>query len=82
MTTDIFKELQQQQQQEQKQQQQTIYSHSAKIIPTAKGLRIETHVYTMDKESAAEEAVSLYELTKKKLELIGEVVAPFNGGKE
>jgi hypothetical protein len=41
-------------------QQLTQYTHSVKISDTAKGIRIDVHVYATDKEAVVSEAFDTY----------------------
>ena len=43
-----------------------VYTHSVKIEDTAKGIRLSAHVYTNDKQTAINEAITTYLETKLK----------------
>jgi hypothetical protein len=43
-------------------------SHSIKISETAKGVRIDVHIYATDKQTAINEAIATYLETKQKCE--------------
>jgi hypothetical protein len=45
-----------------------VYTHSVKIEDTAKGIRLWAHVYTNDKQTAINEAITTYLETKLKAE--------------
>ncbi len=45
-----------------------VYTHSVKIEDTAKGIRLSAHVYTNDKQTAINEAITTYLETKLKAE--------------
>ena len=53
-----------------------IYSHSVKLSDTAKGLRIDVHVYANDRTTAVQEALDTYIEAKKKAEWAKIPVAP------
>ena len=64
----------------QEQQQQLLqvqpYTHSVKITDTAKGIRIDVHVYANDSATSVNEALQTYLSTKKEAEKYGIIVAP------
>jgi ribosome-associated translation inhibitor RaiA len=55
----------------------TQFTHSVKLSETAKGLRIDVHVYTNDRNTAINEAISTYLETKLRCEKEKIQVAPF-----
>jgi hypothetical protein len=54
----------------------TQYTHSVKLEETAQGLRIHVHVYANDRETAMNQAIQTYDLTKRGLENLKIVLAP------
>jgi hypothetical protein len=54
----------------------TQYTHSVKLEETAQGLRIHVHVYANDRETAINQAIQTYDLTKRGLENMKILVAP------
>jgi ribosome-associated translation inhibitor RaiA len=53
-------------------------SHSIKISETAKGVRIDVHIYATDKQTAINEAISTYLETRLKAEKEKIQVAPMD----
>jgi hypothetical protein len=51
-------------------------SHSIKISETAKGVRIDVHIYATDKQTAINEAIATYLETKQKCEKEKIQIAP------
>jgi hypothetical protein len=54
---------------------QVQYTHSVKLEDSAKGVRISVHVYANDRETAINQAIQTYDLTKRGLENINIPVA-------
>ena len=54
----------------------TQFTHSVKISDTAKGIRIDVHVYANDKETAIIQAFQTYEGAKEEAELRKIPLAP------
>jgi hypothetical protein len=54
----------------------TQYTHSVKLEETAQGLRIHVYVYANDRETAMNQAIQTYDLTKRGLENLKIVLAP------
>ena len=52
------------------------YTHSIKVSDTARGIRVDIHVYTTDRVTAVEEALQTYMSTKDEAEKFGLVMAP------
>jgi hypothetical protein len=52
------------------------YTHSVKLEETAQGVRVHVHVYTNDRETAINQAIQTYDLTKRGLENMKILVAP------
>jgi len=52
------------------------YTHSAMIEDTAKGIRVNVHIYTNSLESATNEAIKLYQSIKQKAKMENIPVAP------
>ncbi len=58
------------------------WTHSVKLSETAKGCRIDVHVYANNQNSAIFEAVETYLNTKKECEARGIVLAPLEVSKK
>ena len=58
------------------------WSHSVKLSDTAKGIRIDVHVYANTQTSAIFEAVETYLNTKAECEARGIVLAPLEVSKK
>lgn len=56
------------------------YPYSVKIERTAKGARFAIHIYNKDKQTAMDEAASMYIALGRNLEEQGQVVAPVEKG--
>jgi len=54
----------------------TQFTHSVKLEETAQGLRIQVHVYANDRETAINQAIQTYDLTKRGLENMNILLAP------
>ncbi len=54
----------------------TVYTHSVKLTDTAKGLRVDVHVYANDMETAIAEAINTYQSTRAMAELRKIPLAP------
>jgi hypothetical protein len=54
----------------------TQFSHSVKIVQSAKGARITVHVNANNGLEAMEQSINLYRATKLQLEQQKEVIAP------
>ena len=52
------------------------FTHSIKLSDTAKGIRIDVHVYTNDRQTAINEVIETYLKTKQKCEMEKIQVAP------
>lgn len=53
------------------------FSHSVKLTETAKGVRIDIHVYANDRETAIREAMETYLETREACKINEIVLAPF-----
>ena len=58
------------------------WTHSVKLSETAKGIRIDVHVYANSQNSAIFEAVETYLNIKKECEARGIVLAPLEVSKK
>lgn len=56
------------------------FTHSIKLSETAKGVRIDVHVYANDRVTAIDEAIGTYEVMKAKLEEEEIPIAPMSVG--
>lgn len=63
-------------------EQPPIFSHDVKIEQSAKGARVTVHTFASDPQVAIDQAVKLYQETKKALETAGELVAPIEAGRK
>jgi hypothetical protein len=52
------------------------FTHSLKIEETAQGVRVHVHVYANDRETAINQAIQTYDLTKRGLENMKVLLAP------
>jgi hypothetical protein len=52
------------------------FTHSVKLSETAKGVRIDVHVYATDRETAINEALQTYLLMQISLKNTGVILAP------
>ena len=58
------------------------FTHSIKLSETAKGIRIDVHVYANSQETAIFEAVETYLNTKRECEARNVVLAPLEVSKK
>jgi hypothetical protein len=63
----------------QQEESNPVFSHSVKILDTAKGIRVEVHVYTNDLDTAVTESVKLFQDTRKLAEKEKIPLAPVEG---
>jgi glycine cleavage system regulatory protein len=52
------------------------YTHSVKLEETAQGIRVHVHVYANDRETAINQAIQTYDLTKRGIENMKILLAP------
>jgi hypothetical protein len=52
------------------------YTHSVKLEETSQGVRVHVHVYANDRETAINQAIQTYDLTKRGLDNMKILLAP------